>query len=412
MHIVKEKIVMLGVAVPEDVMDKLIEVDHNPQIQTHKLSWAIIRGMECNGEIIDIISTIAVSDYPSANLICSGYRKWDRKNGSDNWLVPFINILGLKQLTRFISSFSFLLWWSIKNFGKKRHVLIYGLISSHLYAVRCIKLLFRTKATIIITDLPGLAVASDPWWKRILRPLDSSLVHSATQYADGVIVLTRQISEDFVPKVPAMVMEGILSVESEEMAKNIRTKLNDTSKDFIILYAGALGKNYGIPLLLDAFVMLVGEDYRLCFFGRGDMVDDIRCRVKTDSRISLSEDFISAEDLFIKCQQSTVLINPRPTNEIFTRYSFPSKIIEYMAVGRPVVTTQLLSIPSDYHPYLIWLDQETPEALAALFENLRNGSDEQLCEIGEKSRDFVIREKNYRYQGKRIVDFIKQISSM
>ena len=39
--------------------------------------------------------------------------------------------------------------------------------------------------------------------------------------------------------------------------------------------------------------------------------------------------------------QATILINPRPVDQEFTKYSFPSKIMEYMSSGTPVLTTKL-----------------------------------------------------------------------
>jgi glycosyltransferase involved in cell wall biosynthesis len=245
----------------------------------------------------------------------------------------------------------------------------------------------------------------------MLRPIDRSMVHHAAQTADGLIVLTRAIAEDYAPNVPAMVMEGIVSVESEEMAKTM-PEPNGRPKEFVVLYTGALARIYGIPLLLDAFAELTGEDFRLWLFGRGDMAKDIRRRAEIDPRICLSERLVSSEELFMRCQQASVLINPRPTNESFARYSFPSNVLEYMAAGRPVVTTRLSAIPADYYPYLVWLDRETPEGLAALLRQLRERPLEELDDLGCRGRDFVLQEKNYRQQGRRVVEFIEHINSL
>ena len=405
-----ERIVMLGVAIPEVVMAGVIKADPAPDVPAQKLSWAVISGIECTGKVIDLISTVAIQDYPKSDWLWSGYRKWDRANGSDNRLLPFINVLGLKQLTRFLGCVAMLLGWSIANRRHKRHVVLYSLINAHLCAMWCVRLLFSMKATVLITDLPGLATGHELWWRRWLRPIDRSMIHHTVQTVDGLMVLTRAIAEDYAPNVPAMVMEGMVSAQSEELAKTV-PESSGRPKEFIVLYAGALGRKYGIPLLLDAFAELPGEGFRLWLFGSGDMAEDIRRRAKEDARVYFAGR-VAPEEAFRRCQQATVLINPRPTSESFTRYSFPSKVLEYMAAGRPVITTRLSAIPPEYDPYLIWLDRETPEGLATLLRQLREEPRKQLDDLGRRGRDFVLREKNYRRQGRRLVEFIEHINSL
>ena len=51
--------------------------------------------------------------------------------------------------------------------------------------------------------------------------------------------------------------------------------------------------------------------------------------------------------------KATLLVNPRPTTEEFTIYSFPSKNMEYMASGTPLLTTKLPGMPEEYHQYVL-----------------------------------------------------------
>lgn len=398
-----ERIVFLGPAVPRDSVDRFVEADPR-QVQAYKLAWSTVTGIEETGRVVDLISIAATDHYPRSGLFWCAYRKWDRSNGSSNHLVPFINILGLKHLTQFIGCLTLLIWWSIRHHRQKRYVLLYGLVSSQLYAVLCMRWLLSAKASVIITDLPGLITTRERWWRRVLRPIDRALIHHGIRAMDGLIVLTAQIAEDCAPNVPAIVVEGVVSDETEELAKTLH-EASSRPGEFVILYGGALQRRYGIPTLLDAFANLPDEDFRLWLLGSGEMEEEIRRRADKDPRICLMGS-LPSRDAFRTFSQATVLINPRPSNESFVPYSFPSKLLDYMASGRPVVTTRLAGIPCGYDPHVIWLDQETPEDLTELLVRLRASPAEELDRLGQRARDYVLREKNLRRQGKRILEFL------
>ena len=139
------------------------------------------------------------------------------------------------------------------------------------------------------------------------------------------------------------------------------------------------------------------------------MEEEIRRQAEGDPRIYYPG-LLAPVEVFRLSQQATVLINPRPSRERFTRYSFPSKLLEYMATGKPVISTCLEAIPVEYDPYLIWLDHETPECLAALLQQLHALPQERLDKIGRRGREFILNKKNYRQQGERIVEFIEHVN--
>jgi glycosyltransferase involved in cell wall biosynthesis len=408
---VAERLVIVGGTVPQEVMDILMKVDPVPQVQTYKTSWALVRGLETAGQVVDLISTVPMFEYPKTKWIWVGYRKWDRGNGSDNWILPFINILGWKHLTRFLSCVVFLFWWCIKHRKQKRHVMLYNILSSHMYAVLFVRLFFRIKTSDLVLDFPGLCLPPEPWWRSMVRPIDRGLIYHAMRSVDGLIVLTREMAKDRAPKLPMIVMEGILSLEMEKLAKT-QPAPAERPKEFIVYYAGSLGRAWGVPLVLDAFKLLPGDDCRLWLFGRGDLEGEVRRCAQEDPRICYPGKLVSTEELFQRSQEATVLINPRPAAASFSRYSFPSKVLEYMTSGRPVLTTRLSSMPKEYAPFLLYIDEETPEALAAQLQRLREIPSEQLDELGRQSREFVLQEKTYQPQGKKIMDFIHYINSL
>jgi glycosyltransferase involved in cell wall biosynthesis len=105
--------------------------------------------------------------------------------------------------------------------------------------------------------------------------------------------------------------------------------------------------------------------------------------------------------------KATLLINPRFTTEEFTKYSFPSKNMEYMASGTPLLTTKLPGMPEEYYPYVFLFEEETLEGFAYSISNVLGKTDDELKHLGMTARDFVLKNKNNVFQANRIVEFIK-----
>ena len=107
-----------------------------------------------------------------------------------------------------------------------------------------------------------------------------------------------------------------------------------------------------------------------------------------------------------KEQEATLLINPRPTGEAYVKYSFPSKTMEYMASGTPVLTTVLPGMPKEYHPYVYLLEDETAEGIAEQLKQILANSDETLFRKGAEARRFVLEQKNNVIQAQKILEML------
>jgi glycosyltransferase involved in cell wall biosynthesis len=51
-------------------------------------------------------------------------------------------------------------------------------------------------------------------------------------------------------------------------------------------------------------------------------------------------------------RKADVLVNPRQNDEAYTKYSFPSKNIEYLLSGNPVVAYMLDGVPEEYRKFM------------------------------------------------------------
>jgi glycosyltransferase involved in cell wall biosynthesis len=406
------KILFIGFAISEDTLNKVAVRDRNPQFAAHKLQWNIINGIEeYAGPIIKIISAVPASNFPDYPKIIFKWENWSHRVNSKDICIPFINIIILKHITRFISS----LYCILSVFNKaemkneKKITLIYALHSPFLLAASVAKRVFGGKIAVVVPDMPEYMDLGGKRSivRRYAKAIDGRLLKMLMMKMDGMILLTKYMAEDFLgDKIPSMVMEGAVSLDKIRDAEIIKnTMAVNNREEKIIMYGGALT---GLELLLDAFSRITGPEYRLWLCGRGEMEPVIRQATLSDRRI-IYWGVVPDEEFLSKQLQATVLINVRSSRTPYIQYSFPSKLLECMSVGRPVVTTALPGIPEDYSDFLYLLRDESPEALAALLTDVCTKSRESLIAFGKRAQQFVRESKNNVRQGERIYRFLSSL---
>jgi glycosyltransferase involved in cell wall biosynthesis len=270
--------------------------------------------------------------------------------------------------------------------------------------------LFGGTPVAVIADLPQNVYDFKGIWRGLLQRIDFYIqTHSIHRFA-ALIPLTRQTAEDFAPGLPALVIEGGVDANVVENMDTVSTYSQSTlaANEKVVFYSGSIDQINGVDLLIEAFQLLPDPHYRLHIFGQGPMLPMVREAMDKDKRI-LYGGVLPNPEIMCRQAQATILVNPRPSYRKITRYTFPSKVLEYMVSGRPTITTVLPGIPEEYYPYLFLLRDETPNGLAQLIEDVCSQGTVELEQYGQQARDFVIQNKNWVRQGKRIYEFIRQL---
>lgn len=252
----------------------------------------------------------------------------------------------------------------------------------------------------IVTDLPQLIVpegklsAAD----RIFR----SLAPRYIRMFDSYVLLTEQMGKVVNPhKRPQMVMEGIVDPESTVLET---TAGKETSIKRII-YAGGIDAAFGLRELMQGVSSLHRPDLRLEIYGSGPMVDEIREYSRHHPGVVYGG--VVENSQIVKMEREAwLLVNPRLSDKEYTAFSFPSKNMEYMASGTPLLTTRLPGMPEEYLQYVHTVERETPEGFAAAIEKILSLSPDRHSALGEAARRFVTTRKDFRTQGRRIAEFI------
>ena len=76
------------------------------------------------------------------------------------------------------------------------------------------------------------------------------------------------------------------------------------------------------------------------------------------------------QDAKIYIKNAAVLVNPRQNNEEYTKYSFPSKNIDYLMSGNPVVSYRLDGIPNIYEKFLYYVPETSIDSLSGVIQKV------------------------------------------
>ncbi len=219
---------------------------------------------------------------------------------------------------------------------------------------------------------------------------------------DGYIYLTDAMREIVAPGKPYCVVEGIA-----DTGFVVEPVLKEKTKKHGVMYAGALREDYGLKNLIEGFLSLNLPDAELWFFGAGNYASEIEKASKEHENIRFLGQ-VSREDV-LRCERAaSVLVNVRDPKSEFTKYSFPSKTIEYMLSGTPLLTTALQGIPAEYHPYLSMIENNAPQTVCSALRDLLAVTPEELIERGTKAQQFITNEKNARKQAEKLTEFIRE----
>lgn len=360
--------------------------------------WNLLAGLDHElPDQFNVINVLPVGTWPR------GYRKMILR--SRNWVsgripgheIGCVNLPFIKQYLRYQKARRILKAQTEQG----TEIIIYSAYMPFLKAVY--RMDPTVKVTVIITDLPEFYdLGQVSFLRRRLREMQNRMIYRYMERVDRFVVLTDQMTEPLrIGDRPWMRMEGICDARIPAADQSV----SDTKA---IFYSGTLHYQYGIRNLLNAFRMMDDPSLALWICGSGEAEKEIVELSKQDPRVRFWG-FCTQQEVAELRSKAAVLVNPRTNEGVYTKYSFPSKTMEYMASGKPVVMYKLDGIPDEYDPYLFFAAagedavQGLKNALLAVLEHY----DEAMLKAAQ-ARAFVIEDKNSIHQAHRVVTFIRE----
>lgn len=363
------------------------------QQQAQKYNQLLMEGLVSNGAAVEAVSSRPINRSVDRRVFFKGEK--ETECGIDYYYVPFLNYPILRNISVLFATFFKVLFMHTK---KKQRVLMCDAltIAASIGALAAAKLR-GIKTVGIVTDVPCHRPDS-------AAPSRSEKINLwLMKRYDSYLLLTEQMSAIVNPKNrPYIVLEG----HSDIAMQAVENLLADKHEKNVCLYAGSLRRVYGIEKLVKGFIAANIPDAELHIYGNGDYVEELKALVQQYDSVKYFG--IAPNDAIVQAElKATLLVNPRPTNEEYTKYSFPSKNMEYMASGTPVLTTCLPGMPEDHKPYVFFIEEETEEGVREALLQVFRHSKEELHAFGERAKKFVMQEKNNCAQAYKVISFLK-----
>ncbi|MPQ45259.1 glycosyltransferase, partial [Clostridium tarantellae] len=242
----------------------------------------------------------------------------------------------------------------------------------------------------------------------ILKDLDIKSINKLLKYSDSFVLLTEYMKEKLnLRDKPYVVIEGICEIEANINTKCSNNTLFNKNKK-IILYTGTLNEKYGVIHLVNAFKSIKNSNYELVFCGDGDSKNKIIEESKKDNRIIL-KGILPREEILKIQKEATVLVNPRKDDNEFCKYSFPSKLLEYLYSGVPIIAYKLRGITNEYDDYINYVEGGSDEALRNKILEICEKKYYERKKIAEEGRNFIIKNKSSKVQCEKILNMINSL---
>ena len=363
----------------------------------------IVNGLYKQGVNLTVFSLRPIASFPKDKILFCGRKVIEYRKSLNIILIPFVNLIVLKTVLGAIYEFFALIKWAIKNRNNERCIIVYNTYTPPLPFVYWIGKITNSKSVAILYDL-GMPPKQSRY-SRFIKTIYRGVEFFAKRYIprlDGRIVINEAIARDYAPGKHYILVDG--GIGNNILTRLFNLKVGLRKKETIFLIAGTLSPSNGTRMIKEAMLLNKNPNIKVWFAGKGRELDYVKQLTKEDSRIEY-KGMLNLNQLFELYKKIDVLMNLRVTADD-ELYLFPSKILEYLTVGKFVLTTSTAHIESEYGKFCSILDDNSPQTLALMMEKITNMSSSELIEKGIKSRKFMIETHTWDQQSLKILNYI------
>lgn len=363
----------------------------------------LIAGLKAQDINLKVVSAPFIGPWPTAytDKTFKGFEAGESAESVQ--YVHFNNIWGYRNISRTAA-----LKKCVKDFirnskSEKKAIIVYCPHTPFLEAAVYGKQLDNSvHIHMVVPDLPqymNLSKNAHPIYD-FFKKIDIQKMEKLIAQVDSFMLLTKYMADKLhVGNRPFIVVEGITDI------KNLPPEKKEHGKK--VAYAGKLVEAFGAKRLVEAFELIDDPEASLHICGGGELKPYVEEMCQKDSRIHYYG-VVPAEKANEILQNADVLVNPRQNDDEYTKYSFPSKNIEYLMTGNAVVAYMLDGIPEIYRTFFNVPETNETVALAKAIETALNETPESQNSRRTAVYEYIGKSRNAVYVASKIVCLLEE----
>lgn len=397
-----EKILWLGTYAEDQYFSELFKEKTYIQTAANRVQGYYLNELIEQMDVeLDILSALVTVPYPKSSRRFIAENKVEVSKKVKIINIPFYNYSYINIFSQYFNITKYAKKWGRENYDKRVWIIVYSMRLPLLNAATEIKKLVPNSTIInIVPDLPQYMHQKKSFIRKVLEIPYKKALENMENIVDGYVLYTRQMLNKIERKdVPYIVIEGLF----KEVPKRDIYPIENAKK--IIMYAGILSEEYGVKLLVDSFIEAQLNDVELHLYGKGTYLEELKIIVDNYENV-IYKGFVTPEESFEAMCSADLLVNARPSNPEYTKYSFPSKTFEYMASGTPVLMKKLPGIDEEYYKYVYVIDKEDVISISKKLREIFELIDDDRKRMGREAKKFICENKSSKKQVKKMIDFI------
>lgn len=173
-------------------------------------------------------------------------------------------------------------------------------------------------------------------YNSIVKKIYSIMISKSIRKYDVVLAMSVNDKNMLNKKQVFCLMEGGIDGAT---FKDVQPPDISTKRPLRIMYAGLFNQGAGIDLFLESIKRIERSDICVYVSGQGKLEEYVKNAAQSDCRISYLGK-LPYEKYLSYLKTCDILVNPRNMNLPENKHNFPSKMMEYIATGRMIVSTK------------------------------------------------------------------------
>jgi glycosyltransferase involved in cell wall biosynthesis len=270
-----------------------------------------------------------------------------------------------------------------------------------------------------VLDIRSIPVEVHDPLDRIKEQICKAVLPLTNFFSDGMTVISplmkKQICHEYnIDKNHVGIWSSGVSLQNFNFEAT--DHINETrlgSKEFIVAYHGTLSQSRGLQETVKAIKLLKNKYPDIAFFILGDgkakdELESLRRELDLENNVFLHKS-VPYEDVPEYIASCDIGILPFP-NLNWWRVSSPLKLMEYLAMGKTVIVTNIEAHREVLNNSScgVFIKSHEPEEIAEGIEkayHLRN----KLRKMGKTGRELVIRKYTWEKQAENLINFLKTL---